>query len=93
MKTEPNQPIQPQISHTETGDNGAIITLYATNGLTKREYFAAMTLQGIITTMQNVEVMKGMQKIAVLQNKSIELYISELAVEQADALITALNNQ
>lgn len=62
MKTEPNEPI--------AYGNGF-------NGLTKREYFAAMAMQGFIANHLTVG------------NSAVE--ISEMAVLHADCLITQLN--
>lgn len=44
-----DQPIQPTISHTEKGDNGAMLNIYDTLGLTKREWMAGVALQGILS--------------------------------------------
>lgn len=67
-------------SHTEqTG------TYDATLGLTKREYFAAMAMQGMIAgTSSSVEVMRAL-------GSQDELIICKSATEYADALIEALN--
>ena len=43
METKPNEPI-----HTIEYNNN-----YISNGLTKREYFAAMALQGLVTKNNN----------------------------------------
>jgi hypothetical protein len=53
-------------------------------GLTKREYFAAMALQGIIAAKETFDPMNG-------QTQS-EAW-AELAVKRADALINALKEQ
>jgi hypothetical protein len=55
------------------------IRVYRANGLTKREYFAAMAMQGISAN-------------ASLTSTSFEK-IAEWSVKQAEALITELNNQ
>lgn len=47
------------------------------NGLTKREYFAAMALQGILADDSKLSINSK--------------FVSGLAVEYADALIKALN--
>lgn len=57
-----------------TWPNGAVEVEY---GLTKRELFAAMAMQGLVTMFQT--------------NMNCEDHIALLAVEQADALIEALN--
>ena len=51
---------------------------YTHDGLTKREYFAAMAMQGLCAGL------KGSENVAAL---------APLSVSIADALITALNSQ
>jgi hypothetical protein len=51
---------------------------FVSTGLTKREYFAAMAMQAIISSPQGHEY--GYEETA------------DYAIEHADALITALNN-
>jgi hypothetical protein len=68
MRTKAKGPAFPLIS-----DEGYIINA----GLTKREYFAAMALQGIITNKDGLDI-------------KIE-YIVESAVDAADALIKELS--
>lgn len=53
----------------------------AAGGLTKREYFAALAMQGFQSANYEVYPNKVVNTIA----------IAELAVHQADALIAALN--
>lgn len=69
MKITGNEPISP-ISPTDYNQSGT--------GLTKREYFAAMAMQGLwqSTTDQCYEDYER---------------IAEMSVKQADALIEALN--
>ena len=67
VKTKPNEPI-----HTIEYNNN-----YISNGLTKREYFAAMAMQGIITNKDGLDI-------------KIER-IAESAVDMADTLIEELN--
>ena len=68
QKTNPDEPIQP-----EEYDNN--YRYYKSNGLTKREYFAAMALQGLLATNSTT---------------TIEYYAID-AVRIADALIDELN--
>jgi hypothetical protein len=68
----------------ETKPNEPIITLeynndYTPMGLTKREYFAAMAMKGIITNKDGLDI-------------KIER-IAESAVDMADALIEELNKK
>ena len=65
METKPNEPI-----HTIEYNNN-----YISNGLTKREYFAAMALQGLL---------------ADYESECIEDY-SKYAVKLADSLIEELS--
>ncbi|RYF13887.1 MAG: hypothetical protein EOO42_18315 [Flavobacteriales bacterium] len=73
MKTNPNEPIS-TICSDALGQ-----TIY--DGLTKREYFAAMALTGIMTMVAN-----GRHSAP-----GGEVSVAETAVRQADALIDALN--
>jgi hypothetical protein len=68
MRTKAKEPAFPLI-----GDDGHIINA----GLTKREYFAAMALQGIIANKDGLDI-------------KIERIV-ESAVDTADALIEELN--
>jgi hypothetical protein len=65
IKTNPDEPVQPEEYNTN----------YRFNGLTKREYFAAMALQGLLATNSTT---------------STEYYAID-AVRVADALINELN--
>lgn len=71
MKTQANDPI----SHM-TGDEDILNKFM---GLTKREYFAALALQGLTSAM------------AIRNYKNSE--IAQIAVAQADALIAELNKE
>ena len=55
-------------------------------GLTKREYFAAMAMQGLINENHPAQIIN--EKSEALLNE-----ISKVSVNAADALITALNKQ
>jgi len=65
METKPNEPI-----HTIEYNNN-----YISNGLTKREYFSAMALQGLLAD----------RKLGSIQEHA------EYAVKLADALIEELS--
>lgn len=56
-------------------------------GLTKREYFAAMAMQGLLT---NSNVLKFFQREGLNPNEFINL-VAKDSTEIADALINALN--
>lgn len=86
MKTEPNEPINPSITREPVhyGDGTAVAMLpefqnvYHT-GLTKREYFAATAMQGLLASLTLSSIPVG-TKI-------------QMAVEVADALIVELNKE
>jgi hypothetical protein len=69
--THPDSPLKPELLKFKDGSE--IVNM----GLTKREYFAAMAMQGMIGN-----------RYFDLRNLDI---ISKCAVQQADALIEALN--
>ena len=71
MKTNPNEPISVITKHEEFAE------ILNTNGLTKREYFAAMALQGLLANGY----------------RSFSIKASIFAIEQADELIKALNGE
>jgi hypothetical protein len=79
MKTEPNHPIN-QITHNDGSkvslNDVADASNYYCMGLSKREYFAAIALQGIIAGCDS--------------HFQPELF-AEYAVRYADALIKELN--
>ena len=74
--TDGNDPIAPIIPHDNSHE-----PMY---GLTVREYFAAMAMQGLFSNH------KFMQD-ATIAGKKID-FIAEKAVQASDLLITALNN-
>ena len=70
--TTAGSPLNPQV--LKFGDGSEIVNM----GLTKREYFAAMAMQGMCAH-------SSLTKILAYEN------IAEWSVKQADALIEALN--
>lgn len=68
---------------TKYDDDGTPIGDLSRPGLTKREYFAGLAMQGL-----GVSNLVG-QNMLVLRSAEI----AELAVERADALIAALNKR
>jgi hypothetical protein len=75
MKTQANDPAfsRPAFHHEHTG------TLHdAQDGLTKREYFAAKAMQGLLTVIQHTDRPYNVAKAAVMT---------------ADALIEELNKK
>jgi len=82
MKTEPNDSINPcEVTFDENGNTKEFqqsISSIITRGLTKREYFAAMVLQGLCANSH-------------VYDRCTDEKLSEVAVINADALINALN--
>ena len=72
--TNPNDTVNPQQEYDEVRDGVANFTR---GGLTKREYFAAMAMQGLVVRRD--------------EDRPADYY-SDLAVKLADALIAGLNN-
>lgn len=86
MGTKPDDLI-----HPITGDNGYGVMI-TTNGLTKRELFAAMAMQGLLANPNVIIAISSNH-----ENTSREITISDnlsgKALFQADALITELNKE
>jgi hypothetical protein len=74
MKTNPNEPINPTI----WDDRNKPEIIRDNDGLTKREYFAAMTMQGYLASVSSDVIEKPE-------------YAAFHAVKYADALINELN--
>jgi len=79
METKPNDAAYPIDAETEraTYRDG-----YGSAGLTKREHFAALAMQGLLA--------KG---AAAYMSASEYAAVADWSVEQADALIAALNKE
>lgn len=75
MKTNPNDPVSPCKVYKESGSNVLGDILAPKPGLTIRQYFAAMAMQGILSNDSSL---------------SYE-FAGKEAVSYADALILALN--
>lgn len=82
MKTNPNEPINPSEVQINT-DNGDVHQNCIANGvrtasgLTKREYFTALAMQGLCANVES-------ESIADIASSSVKI---------ADALIKALNKE
>lgn len=81
MKTEPNESAFPEVNH----DNPQFS--YPTYGLTKREYFTAMAMQGLLANPEYIKKTTKTSTVSFLQGNAIDSVIA------ADELIKALNNQ
>jgi hypothetical protein len=80
MKTDPNEKISTSHVGYEYHQNGdGIAWTTHEGGLTKREYFAAKAMQGIIASFNSP-----------IQKEDPD-YIASLSVKVSDALIEALN--
>lgn len=76
-----SEPVFPQETKTITL-NGEMITLLGSSGLTKREYFAAAALQGILAN----------GRASLRSIESIVIDSARVAVAQADALLRELSS-
>ncbi len=63
------------------------------SGLTKRELFAAMAMQGFLAGACTAESMDGIQNGARERNCSIDEFQAQIAVAQADALLAELSKE
>lgn len=94
MKTNPNDSAFARpYSHDERPFTGMVEgdyaqSFYANDGLTKREYFAAMALQGLC--VQGAYDKKLQLQLEEL-NTTTSVMIATYAVDIADALIAELN--
>lgn len=80
MKTEPNQPAFP-VSEETTDRIDQGIKIYS--GISKREYFAAMAMQGLLASFT--------EKAAIgAWGSELEL-VAKTATEVADAIMKVLN--
>ncbi len=61
-----------------------------TSGLTVREHFAGLAMQGLISDGNGIRTVNEM---ATEKKLSASLMLAKIAVAQADALIAALNHQ
>lgn len=81
---QPAFPIQP----TFDSDGRVANERYAFEGLTKREYFAAMAMQGI---KSNPELCRICDEAAKQNGGTQQEYIAKMAVKDADELLNQLN--
>lgn len=79
MATEANQTIYPQIESQERGGEQWWVETYSSGGLTKREYFAGLAMQAILSKTFN--------------HMSIDDSVTIGAVMYADKLIDELNKR
>lgn len=92
MKTKPNHPINPIF-----GDSGFATSVSNSSendatGLTKREYFAALAMQGFSAgVFSNERVAIKLLEVSDECDIDPQKYIVGMALETADALIEELN--
>jgi hypothetical protein len=70
-------------------DNGRAHGGFTPGGLTKRELFAAMAMQGQLANSVTVEGMAGLSNLSST-NASVQELVAIVAVSYADALLLAL---
>lgn len=75
MKTDGNEPANPTIGWEEIGDHGEKVSTTDCPGITKREYFAALIMQGLMANPNPGAIDRAAQ----------------MSVEGADMLISELN--
>lgn len=76
-----NEPAFPRLEHVKHGNFSEARYVWETHGgLTKREYFAAMAMQGMLAS-------------GISERNSGPVSLAMSAVEQADALIAELEKQ
>jgi len=87
MKTNPNEPINPcEVGFEDSkiiGERQVSNTTAQVNGLTKREYFAALAMQGILAG--HYGYFEGNSDVSVPDE------VAKYAIYNADALIKELN--
>lgn len=79
-----NKPIHPIFNDKGYPSNDRVIEHADLSGLTKREYFAAKALQGLLSIYS-----EGQESI--VPNQDNVLYMAGLAVKAADELLCALD--
>ena len=62
-------------------------------GLTKRELFAAMAMQGMLAMMADRKIAVALNQESKARGLTAEQYIASNATLQADALIAELNKE
>lgn len=79
MKTEPNHPANP-VSEEETDRMDGGVKIYS--GLTKREHYAGLAMQGMISNLS-----------AISREGFKDSEIAKISVIMSDALIAELNKE
>lgn len=75
-----NEPAFPTVNYEGPGDGYGTCIMTVTGGLTKRQYFAGLAMQGIVMSGLNCE----------METRFSEESVAQAAVEYADALIIEL---
>lgn len=87
--TKADEPAFPNIGdRVEDTKDGFVFTPVHKGGLTKREYFAAMAMQGIIS---NRELYRGFAKLDT--SREIGQIVASASIEYANALIEELEKK
>lgn len=84
-----NQPAFPEIKTTDRSEIYGKYNpnVHSTGGLTKREYFAAMAMHGMLA---NSEIIKIMTDAKIHPDRQAE-FLSVAAIEQGDELLKQLS--
>lgn len=75
------------------GEPGRLTNVYSEGGLTKREWFAGLAMQGILTTLSSDKANDAFMLGAKASNRTPEQAMAAVAVMQADALIAELERK
>ncbi len=78
-----DKPINPIVQEENIGQGGKIL-MCTEYGLTKREYFAGLALQGIIAGRKD--------ELYKIKDETIKIYV-ELSIKSADELLKQLENK
>ena len=70
--------------------DAGVSKINACAGLTKREYFAAMAMQGLLS---NWEWMRGLDRTCLKREVSMEFGVAMASMSYADALLAALEKR
>lgn len=90
MKTNPNDPAQPTIVDASTDVIPQVgSSTWQMPGMSKREHFASLAMQAFINTGH----VRVDHKSGTVENRYNYKVIAKSCVDQADALIEALNKQ
>jgi hypothetical protein len=70
-----------------------VSTVYSEGGLTKRELFAAMAMQGHLSALAGDNHCSATLQTAKAKGKKVTEFLAETAVQSADALLAELEKE